>query len=175
MHETAAISSPFSIDDCSLLSIKKSQNPFYLKFHALFIYMEGSSFQAGSMILVSEEKSSRPGASRRRRPGSAGPRLCGGGGGAESRGSSWDRSLHREDWKHGSIGKLDPKEGSESDLASWRRKKTRSQPGYSKSVLSSVDSIPHYAAHTAASSARISRSVDRYQGEMFLIYMLLSV
>ena len=139
------------------------------------------------MILVSEEEEShrRPGQRRLpkgRRAGSAGPRLCGaGGGGADSRGSSWDRSLHREDWKHGSIGKLDHKEGSENDLfGNPRRKRPRSHPtaGYhSKSVLSSVDSLPHYAAHTAASSARISRSVDRYQGEafFFLHFSLLSV
>ena len=123
------------------------------------------------MILVTEESeeqtSRRHGLSRGRRAESAGPRL---GGGADSRGSSRDRSLHREGWKHGSIGKLDPKEGSESDLmTSSRRKRPRSHGGYaSKSLLSSVDSIPHYTAHTAASSARISRSVDRYQGEIFI-------
>ena len=124
------------------------------------------------MILISEEPS-RAGPGRARRPGSAGPRLGGGGGG--SRCSSWDRSLHREDWKHGSIGKLDPKEG-ESDLmmmTNSRRKRPASHAGISNSFLSSDTSIPHYAAHTAASSARISRSVDRYQGEAFASFFRL--
>ena len=122
------------------------------------------------MVLISSEGQSRAPSSRARgrRPESAGPRLekGGGGGGSSSRCSSWDRNLHKEDWKHGSIGKLDPKEGGESDLIySRRKKKHASQAAFSNSFLSSVDSIPHYAAHTAASSARISRSVDRYQGE----------
>ena len=112
------------------------------------------------MILISEEKS-RASTPRARRPGSAGPRL----GGGSSRCSSWDRNLHKEDWKHGSIGKLDPKEGGESDLINSRRKRPGSQAAFSNSFISSVNSTPHYAAHTAASSARISRSVDRYQGE----------
>ena len=119
------------------------------------------------MVLISSEGQSCAPSSRARgrRPESAGPRLGGSGGGSSSRCSSWDRNLHKEDWKHGSIGKLDPKEGGESDLIYSRRKKHASQAAFSNSFLSSVDSIPHYAAHTAASSARISRSVDRYQGE----------
>ena len=131
----------------------------------IWLGLEGCSFQAGSMVLISDEEKRRSGAPprRARRPGSAGPRL----GGGASRCSSWDRSLHKEDWKHGSIGKLDPKEGG---IGYGRKRDYRdgTQPPLSNSFLSSsLTSAPHYAAHTAASSARISRSVDRYQGEAF--------
>ena len=99
----------------------------------IWLGLEGCSFQAGSMVLISDEEKRRSGAPprRARRPGSAGPRL----GGGASRCSSWDRSLHKEDWKHGSIGKLDPKEGG---IGYGRKRDYRdgTQPPLSNSFLS---------------------------------------